>query len=234
MMKKIEHKKLWRQIVQHDDVENLKKHVNNYNINMPDRRGETPLHSSIIMYALDCFDYLVENGADIHIKTLYSKETTLYLAIKVRSPHLAQKLLKGGSNNINTRCKDGFTLLHHVVDQGDLEFIPLLLQNGAKVNLQNGCGETPLDTSLNIKSLVPYVQHEIEKKLILAGGKHVNTPEKKIPKWQKKFRRCLANCQIATLSLGRVLRKCGMGKDPISIIVKMVQETKENDIWKMC
>lgn len=222
----------WSWSVRNDETRFLKKFIEQYGINTLDSRGWTALHTCVEWKLHNCVKYLIEHKADIHIKTSDTKETLLHSASSYWDTEILKIILANNPNNINSRDIHGRTALHIAIAHRDSSAVKLLLKHGAKVNQQSRDGYTELDL---VASFFNSYGHDDEhmKDLVLAGAKCNKIRNKKTSKWISGYRKRLANCKLASVSLRRVLTltMCKLNKDLIPIIVDMVWETNEGDIW---
>lgn len=89
------------------------------------------------------FDYLLEQGADIH-QTNEKGETVLHMAIQQGHAQIAELCLEHNVD-INAKRDDGTTPLITAVFAGSMELLELLLQHGADTQIQDNQGKTALD-----------------------------------------------------------------------------------------
>ncbi|KAL7371501.1 hypothetical protein ABVT39_000021 [Epinephelus coioides] len=145
--------------------------------------GDTPLIAACRKGHVRTVQYLLENGADVHL-TNQKQRTCLhyvsrrtfslmdYLMIAILMPILLlgyfimlQKQRQNVSlmaavlsSNVNIDAVDykGNTALHYVCQRKSHRLVPLLLEKNADTNIQNNDGETPLDiaTRLRFKKIV--------------------------------------------------------------------------------
>ncbi|WP_338406603.1 ankyrin repeat domain-containing protein [Wolbachia endosymbiont (group A) of Longitarsus flavicornis] len=129
-------------------------------INDITNNGWTPLHVAIQGNKLNTVELLLGRGADIEVRDIYN-QTSLDLATRkgyldiagiLKQVQLDRKLLtiveSGGFNeakgliaqgaNVDTKDKDGSTLLYSAAEMGDLDRIKFLLDNGANIGTKNG------------------------------------------------------------------------------------------------
>lgn len=99
-------------------------------------RGRTLMHVAAARGHVEIMS-LLEN------KTDKDDNTPLYLAIKGNRLEMFNRFLR--KNNINAKNLRGNTLLHYAAAKNRMEFIKILIENGADVNVENQEGETPLD-----------------------------------------------------------------------------------------
>ena len=141
-------------------------------VNLQDHRGYTALHYAVESKNFDAVSCLVHNGADINLFTS-SKQTPLMLACQSRNMETINFLLNKGADvnlrNINGKsalhfaCSDFcYWLIQNLADvnvcdndnywtpltqafsNSDVKKVAMLIENGAKVDLQDVGGNTAL------------------------------------------------------------------------------------------
>lgn len=115
--------------------------------------GSTPLHAAVEDGIPEMIAFLLEKGADVNARTDAGK-TPLYLAFEQQGDDQAAKakaLLDGGADP-NLADDQGIAPLHLAVKRGkDGEAaVKLLLGKGAKVDVRNHEGETPLHRAKDV------------------------------------------------------------------------------------
>ncbi|MBE7103781.1 ankyrin repeat domain-containing protein [Bacillus cereus] len=110
--------------------------------------GWTPLHLAAYFGQKEIASFLLEHGADIHIRAENDNENTpLQAAIANEQSELVAFLIEKGSD-VNAVQSGGWTGLHEAALLGNEEIITLLLENGAhKANKKND-GKTAYDIAL--------------------------------------------------------------------------------------
>lgn len=106
--------------------------------------GETLLHSaSMGKTTLDTFESLLKGKTDLDARTAWG-EAALHLAIGMKYPERAIKLLEAGANpNIKNRHNE--TPLHIATNTGDLQSVTALLKTGiVDIDAQDEYGNTAL------------------------------------------------------------------------------------------
>lgn len=129
--------------------------------------GYTPIHA--VSQSSSCRDrqqvlvYLLEHGGNVRAKSSEGL-TALHIAT---SPEVAQFLIKNGAD-VNAQATDGRTPLAWAV-YGNIDVVKVLLGHGAKVDLADNAGETPLHHT---------PKPEVAE-LLVAHGANVNARDKK-------------------------------------------------------
>jgi ankyrin repeat protein len=123
--------------------------------------GATPLMRSSKALDIDIMKALLDHGADPS-RALANGTTTLAVALTGRgapsTPETpmfqAVKLLLDRGANVNAVGANGSTLLHQSVNRG-ATFVQLLVEHGARLDLKDGTGRTPLDIALGVAPSTP-------------------------------------------------------------------------------
>ncbi len=106
----------------------------------------TPLHIAAEKGYADIVKLLLEKNATPNRKDSKGK-TPLYYAIYNDHFHVIQELVDKGVN-VNQEIPEG-TLLHLAAQRGYVGAASVLIQKGAKLELQNSKGEKPLDVAIH-------------------------------------------------------------------------------------
>ncbi|MFC2135160.1 ankyrin repeat domain-containing protein [Bacteroidota bacterium] len=116
-------------------------------VNAKNIYGLTAIHYAALYGNTDYAEFLIENGADIHIK-LGDGTTPLHLAAGHGYADIVRLLIDNGAD-INSLSNSGDTPLHHAAFGGDKESTQLLLEKGSEINAENNEGRTPLYFAVN-------------------------------------------------------------------------------------
>lgn len=92
---------------------------------------------------LDQVKKLLDNGADVNIKYLFSF-TPLHKAASSSHKDIAELLIAYGAN-INAQCDSGWTALHWASHFGNENILKILLDNGADISIPNNTGRKAAD-----------------------------------------------------------------------------------------
>ena len=140
-------------------------------VNLQDHQGYTALHYAVERKNFDTVSCLVHNGADVNLFTSY-KHTPLMLACKSHNMEAINFLLNKGAD-VNLQDRDGQSALHfassdicywliqnladvnmcdnhnctplmQASSKSDVKKVAMLIENGAKVDLQDVDGNTAL------------------------------------------------------------------------------------------
>jgi ankyrin repeat protein len=111
---------------------------------------------------IDLMKTLLNHGADPS-RALANGTTTLAVALTARagrtvspdSPMFqAIQLLLDRGADVNAAGPNGATVLHQSVDRGDA-FVRLLVERGARLDVKDASGRTPLDIALGVAPATP-------------------------------------------------------------------------------
>ena len=95
---------------------------------------------------------LIKAGAKIDILAGEQKSTLAYMAASVNAEKTLKVLVKKSPTQINTPNKKGDTALHEAVRFGTPLTMTTLLKAGAKKDVKNGEGKTPLELATSLKN----------------------------------------------------------------------------------
>ncbi|PEQ47568.1 hypothetical protein COK00_10405 [Bacillus cereus] len=142
-------------------VEFMKENPNAVNEFSED--GWTLLHLAAYFGEKELASFLIESGADIHIRAKNeNKNTPLQAAIANKQSELVAFLIEKGSH-VNVIQSGGWTGLHEAALLGNEEIVMLLLENGANKTIKKNDGKTAYDIALEKEHdhLLHYLQHGI-------------------------------------------------------------------------
>lgn len=120
---------------------------NGANVNATDIVGQTPLLMGISEGKVDIVSELIRSGADVNAIDI-AGQTPLLEAVSKRQIKIALELIKKGAGVNAIDC--GASPLGLAVDplnsssDGSSSLVEALLRKGAEVNIELGCGSTPL------------------------------------------------------------------------------------------
>ncbi|XP_053982715.1 ankyrin repeat and death domain-containing protein 1A-like isoform X2 [Hylaeus volcanicus] len=111
-------------------------------LNVTDKKGQTPIHCACAEEHLEAVEILIGLGANVDAQD-NEGNTPLHVATRTRHTAIAQLLLKAEAN---TELTDqmGFTPLHVAASQGCKGILDSMIQHGAELNKQCKYGNTPL------------------------------------------------------------------------------------------
>ncbi|MES5919132.1 ankyrin repeat domain-containing protein [Bacillus cereus group sp. RP37] len=125
--------------------------------------GWTLLHLAAYLGQKELASFLLESGADIHIRAKNENENTpLQAAIANKQSELVAFLIEKGSD-VNVIQSGGWTGLHEAALLGSEEIIILLLENGASKMIKKNDGKTAYDIALEkgYDHLLHYLKQEV-------------------------------------------------------------------------
>ena len=124
------------------------------NINMKNSLGMTPLYLAVILDVLDAVKMLLKLDADIEekrdnvtplyrsvVKYVYEGDKK-FSGISPNYLHILKELINYGAY-LNATYTEGNTVLHLMVEAGNVELVQTLLENGADYTQINDYGELP-------------------------------------------------------------------------------------------
>ena len=111
--------------------------------------NKTLLHSTAYYGDLEMVQILLDCKADVNAQAECGSTP---LGFALSGPHLSDarvvRLLLGHSADPNIQVLHGLTLLHHASKKGWIEVVHLLIEHGARVEVKDDDGKTPLDVAL--------------------------------------------------------------------------------------
>lgn len=110
-----------------------------------DNAGETPLLLAVKAGNEDVVDILCSSGADISLQDNFGNSPAL-LSLQDK-PSMMKALLN--SNNVNLPVIKNAPILHNAAEAGLYELLPVIVSEGADINLTDTAGRTALDASLS-------------------------------------------------------------------------------------
>jgi ankyrin repeat protein len=132
-------------------------------VNAKNKRGITPIFSTVTHNDVELFLYLVERGADLNIST--RNKTTLLHEAAFHSPAILEYLINKGVD-VNAKDVHGSTPLHNAMSKKAVE---LLLAAGADPTVRDNEGLTTLMVMLlgaELGAVELLLQTEVEKTTI--------------------------------------------------------------------
>ena len=161
-------------------------------VNLQDHVGYTALHHAVERRNFDAVSCLVHNGADVNLFTSINKHTPLMSACQFHNMDAINVLLNKGAD-VNLQDRDGKSALHFACSdicywliqnladvnmcdnhnctplmqassKSDVKKVAMLIENGAKVDLQDGNGNTALHHAV----LNSYDSHEYTPEICCA------------------------------------------------------------------
>jgi uncharacterized protein len=114
-----------------------------------DAYKSTPLHLAISNGSLEICEFLIENGADVHIEDQH-QYTPLNLASYYNRVEICELLIKSGAE-VNSKNSVKESPLEWATLGGSLEACEFLLKNGADITSKNQRGQTAYDVAIEEK-----------------------------------------------------------------------------------
>lgn len=113
-----------------------------------------PIHLAIRHQQLETLEKLLSKGVDVNSQDMWGYTPLHYCAFLPESPivaQLGQRLLERGANPNEKIHRTGhqFTVLHLTAMNGHSDFLQLLIQRGADVNIKDAQEATPLWRAAN-------------------------------------------------------------------------------------
>ncbi|WP_254509131.1 ankyrin repeat domain-containing protein [Anatilimnocola floriformis] len=172
-----------------------------------DARGGYSEQTALMMR--ECSDelarWLVAQGADINAKCRFGRTA---LHERAFWPQASVKVLIELGCDVNAKSTNG-TPLHIAAERGNIDAAKLLLKAGAKIDVKNDYGDTPLEHALqrcqnvNIEEMVPIAQL-----LLKAGAKKSSKTKTRVEEIGKTFEAYRSNFNPKSLAAtDQALRK---------------------------
>lgn len=116
-------------------VQTLLETSNNFQLNLPDENGFSPLMQAAWHGQNDCLKILLDHGANISLRNTTGCTATHFAAGQGHVECL-DTLINYGNIDVNSQTKFGATPLILAAKGGHIDCVNLLLENGADVNMQ--------------------------------------------------------------------------------------------------
>lgn len=111
--------------------------------NLPDPRGETPLHTAAMLGHGAIAELLISHGGKLGTPDAEGKTAIHLSSIAGHRACLAAMLDQGGDEVIEGRDTGGNTALHLAAEYGHFQVVKLLLETAADTSKRNNRGHTP-------------------------------------------------------------------------------------------
>ncbi len=123
-------------------------------IDPKDNSGETPLLLAVKAGKEDVVDILCSSGADISIQDNFGNSPASFSL--QGKPSMIKSLLN--SKNVNLPVIKNAPILHNAAEAGLYELIPVIVSEGADINLTDSAGRTALDAALSSPVRIEQIQ----------------------------------------------------------------------------
>ena len=110
--------------------------------------GWAALHYITATGSEQMLQFLLQHGADVDIKEKEHGNSPIFMAVQVDRPDMLKILIEAGAD-LTLNNKIGRTLLHSLAARGKIDYIKLLLENGADIDVGKP-GTTPLMTAADL------------------------------------------------------------------------------------
>jgi ankyrin repeat protein len=117
-------------------------------LNIPSKKGMTPLHYAIFTERLDFVKVLLRNGSNPHVISDEGDTLLHYASINKETEYV--KSLLQYKVNVNSVNKEGSTPLHMAISYGNPKNMEWLLKAGANVDSKTLKGNTPLHLAVSL------------------------------------------------------------------------------------
>lgn len=121
------------------------------NVNAADENSKTLLHRAIERKDKQAIDFLLDNGASVHIATIKERQSPLHLICGQRSADksVVAKLLENGADP-NLQDSDGNSCLHIVIKSFNIDIFMMLLDfRNISLGVRNKDGVSPFGLALS-------------------------------------------------------------------------------------
>ena len=125
------------------DVKKLRQMIQaGADVNLPDFRGDYPVHGAIQTFEIACLKILLQAGAEVN--ALSSFLSTPFLDACRSGSIKAMTILPEHGADPHARDRGGLTALHRAAESGSFEAVVALLAQGVSIAPRDGSGGTPL------------------------------------------------------------------------------------------
>ncbi|MBK9324153.1 MAG: ankyrin repeat domain-containing protein [Bdellovibrionaceae bacterium] len=122
------------------------------NLEMTNDVGDTVLAMALGNEQDDMALILIKAGAEINVKSGEEQNPLVFLAASVNSTKALEYLVKNAPQQINQKNTKGDTSLHEAARYGTTRTLLTLIKAGAKKDVKNLEGKTPLDVAIDYKN----------------------------------------------------------------------------------
>ncbi|MCP4137385.1 MAG: hypothetical protein GY754_40835 [bacterium] len=124
-----------------------------YGIDIPvDSRLDRPLHYAVSFKREKILQLLLDRGADVNSRSIFTGFTPLHIAVFENNRSFAGQLIAREANP-SVQDNRGDTPLHYAVMRGTKDIIKLLIEKGASTTIKNNMKKTPFDMAADRREL---------------------------------------------------------------------------------
>ena len=114
-----------------------------FNVNIINSFGISPLHYSAKKGHLELFQYFLEMGGDIYLKTK-ANQNCLHFAALSGQVNICKMVIENYNFNVNITDNSGKSALHYCAESGSAELFNYLVEMGSEVLLKTNDGQNCL------------------------------------------------------------------------------------------
>jgi len=141
----------------------------------------TPLYAAAYRAFTSGVKWLLEQGADPHIKRAVDGHTPMMEAVGDGSYEIVSMLIKAGADVNAARADDGLTALHFAARRGKGDIARLLIAHGANIDAADQRMNTPADLAdkeyPRIADMIRGKERPPERSAPDSGGWHLTAPD---------------------------------------------------------
>lgn len=113
-------------------------------IHIKDIKNRGLIHYASVSNTPDNLKYLINNGMDVREYDIF-KKTPLMYAVSADKIENVKTILNNQNQNLNQKCKEGYSALHYAVMYDSVESLKILLSGfNIDINLKGKHGKTPI------------------------------------------------------------------------------------------
>lgn len=146
-----------------------------------ERAYNTPLYSAAYRAFTEGVRWLLEQGADPHVKRPTDGHTAMMEAASDGSYEIVQLLIEAGADVKVARTEDGLTALHFAARCGKGDIARLLINNGADIDAVDQRMNTPADLAdkeyPRVADMIRGKERKPEREELSDDGWHLTAPE---------------------------------------------------------
>jgi ankyrin repeat protein len=138
-------------VIKASDVTGLQRLiVKGFDLNLVDVLEGAPLHCAVEHDAFECMKILIDNGANVNVRTIQKLETPIQIAIRTKNDRIYDYLMQY-KVDMSLRNKEGESALFYGIRSGNERAVADAIRHGADVNERNDVGVTPLYVAVSLK-----------------------------------------------------------------------------------